>query len=494
MPVNRFGYPLLYPPKPGGFVYEQSDDITKDQYFNAEGHVSNSSGGQWTMSTSGPDAVQIGKNSTTADAIGGCGMSFKQCVSRGYEYKVYDSIYIVLMFAVKFVDSGSDNCFAFEGPTSSHSSSGCCSGNCYKVDIQYRPSQPVFRFRKEMWHVDNTDDPNTGQFTSSTFNFQLLGHSTYVAFAYVRYNKANGALPGHNTTDSVVLEFWGNVHPDTSPLDWILIKRTEDRGGWGNSGDQCDGDKDQISTWAGQKFRLKSNDSSGEFQFKNLSLLEIDPNGNFDDNPDTPPPPDQPPDPTTVQGQFKLQWNVNTIGASSCQGAGTGGGGGNTVFWLLSPSHGKELSDSSTFQNRTRIGELLKSSSSLLYNKITKQIDVPLMKVGTPGASPTVHCKIWNSSGAVVYDSPTTIDPSTLTTSFPADPDSWSTFDFSTNTHALVVGDYIGVEWTGTSDTAYVMAAYDDDASSNTVAVYAIYESGSLDEKPSRDFCARIWQ
>ena len=77
MPVNAWGYPLIYPTKSGGFIYEQSDDITKDQYFNGEGHVTNSSGGQWTMSTSGPDAVQIAKNSTTADAIGGCNMSFQ---------------------------------------------------------------------------------------------------------------------------------------------------------------------------------------------------------------------------------------------------------------------------------------------------------------------------------------------------------------------------------------------------------------------------------
>ena len=319
MPTDKWGLKLIYPTKTGGWQYFQSDDILKDETvpFNSYGHVSNSGGGQFTFKTTSPDAFQLGKNGTDHDAIGGCKMNFTQAADRGYIYKPDDPRDFELTLLIKFVDSGSDNGLALEGTTAQHSSSGCCQGFAYKSTIQYRTTVPIFTFRKEMFHVDNFDDPTTGQFTNSDFNFQLLGHSTYVGFAYVRYNKSNGALPGHNTTDSVVLEFWGNVHPDTSPLDWFLIKRTEDRGGWGNSGDQCDGDKDQISTWAGQKFRLKSNDTSGEFQFKNLSLREIDPNGNFDDNPDTPPPPDQPPDPTTVQGQFKLQWNVNTIGASS---------------------------------------------------------------------------------------------------------------------------------------------------------------------------------
>lgn len=491
MPFDKWGLKLFYPDKSGGFSYFQSDDILKDSTFSGEGHVTNSGGGVWTMSTSGPDAVQIGKNSTSASDIGGCNNNFDDNVKRGYAYKADDPRDIELKFLVKFVDSGSDNGFAIEGPTGPHSSSGCCSGYAYKLDIQYRPSQPKFRFRKEMWHVSNSDDPVNGQFTSDLANFQLLGHDSFVGIGYVRYNKKDGAQSGHNTNDSVVLEFWFNPDPDDDPTDWTMIKRTEDRGGWGNDGDKCNGDKDQIGVWSNMKFRLKSNDSSGEFQFKHLSLREIDPLADFDDNPTTPPPDDQPGSTTEVQGVFKTQWDINTIRNSQCAGTGTGGGGGsgNTKFYSVTATDDKELSDSSTFQHRTRIMEVVDNASSPIKGKTIIQVDVPLKKNGTPGASPVVHCKIWDSTGVVVYDSPTTFDPSTFTTSYVT-----KTFDFSTNTHAMVVGDSVGVEYTGTSSSNYVVVGYDGgDPVANSV--YANYEgSYPLDEKGSRDVAMDLWQ
>ena len=257
MPLGPDGLPLFYPSKSGGFSYFQSADITDDQYFNDEGHVTNSSNYQWTMSTSGPDAVQIGKNSTDANV--GCSVKFSQLASRGYAYKADDPRDVELKFIVSFDDSGSDNGFAIEASTGEHSSSGCCAGYSYKLDVQYRQNPCVFRFRKEMYHVSNHTDPVTGEWTSSLANFALLGHGN-VGIGFCRYNKANGANSGHNTNDSVILEAWFNPDPDSDPNNWTMIKRTEDKGNWGNDGDQCDGDDDQIGSWAVEKYRLKSNE------------------------------------------------------------------------------------------------------------------------------------------------------------------------------------------------------------------------------------------
>ncbi len=510
MPFDKWGHPFFYPSaKTAGitgtgtpFFYQQSDDVTNDSVFNDEGHVSNSSGGVWTMSTSGPDAVQIGKNSTTADDIGGCSMNFEQTAARGYAYKADDPRDIELKFLVKFVDSGSDNGFAIEGPTGPHSGSGCCSGFCYKLDIQYRPSTPIFRFRKEMYHVSNSDDPKTGgEFTSSVLPFQLLGHDDWIGVAWVRYNRAGGATSGHNTDDSVVLEFWANPDPASNINNWQLIKRTEDTGNWGNDGDQCNGDSDQIGSWSNMKFRLKSNDSSGEFQFKNLSLREIDPTLSFDD-PELPPDPGGGGDPgtgggtSTLTGTFKFQQDINTYRTQSqCAGVGTGGGGGgggggtptgNTYFFNQAANFDKELSDSSTFQNRTRVVEVCKTSSSNFNGKLVIQLDVPLKKVGTP-TTPNISAKIWRSTGIVEYTSPTVIDPATLTTNFQT-----FTFDFSTNTHVMVPGNRIGVEWTGTSSSNYIECGYNDQG--DTSSVYAAYENGAWEEKSSRDFACTAWE
>ena len=349
MPNDPFGLPFIYPTKKTagvtgsgtGFVYFQSSDITDDSHFSGEGHVTNSSGGEFTMSTSGPDAIQLTKNSFSANDIDGCNNSFQDNVDRGYAYKADDPRDIELTIVVKFVDSGSDNGFAIEGPTGAHSSSGCCSGNCYKFDIQYRPNPTKFRFRKEMWHVDNSTDPVTGEFTDSRFNFSLLGRSKWTGFKYIRYNKAGGAKTGHNTPDSVVLEIWANTDVDANKANWFLLKRTEDRGDWGDSGDQCDGDKDQIGVWSNIRFRLKSNDESGEFRFKNVSLREIDPNLTFGDTDPTDTSgggSDIPSgDPTEVLGSLSLKYDVNDYRTSACAGAGTGTDPGNNPFYHYDP-------------------------------------------------------------------------------------------------------------------------------------------------------------
>ena len=491
MPEDKWGNKRFYPLKTDGFTYEQSDDITNDGEFNGEGHVTNSSGGFFTMTTHGPDAVQLGKNTTSADAIGGCKMNFAEAALRDYIYKADDPRDIELKFWVKFVSSGSDNGFAVEGPTANHSSSGCCQGFSYKVDIQYRPNIPEFRFRKEMWHVSNSDEPTTGPFTSPIANFQLLGHSTYVGVGYCRYNKANGAKPGHNTKDSVILEFWFNPNPETDPKNWVLIKQVEDKGGWGGDGDKCGGDKDQIGSWSGPKFRLKSNDVDGVFQMGHLSLFEIDPTKSFDEDQNTPPPGGQPDETTEVKGFLMLKTDLNVYRVSACQGAGGGGGGGGsskfyTVYTDQGTDSDKELSDSSTFQNRKRITMSPANNSSIFKGKTPHQLDIPLKKNGSPGASPTVGAKIWDSAGNVVYTSPTTLDPSTLTTSYVS-----KTFDFSTNTHSLVQGDRIGVEYTGTSSSNYVIASYIGTAYANTT--YEQYE-GTTWQSKSRRLVMDVWE
>src|SRR6187549_3449241 len=113
MPNNPFGYKMMYPTKTGGFTYFQSSNILNDAHFADEGHVKDSSNYQWTMSTSGPDAVQFGKNDCCDQTvIDGCSANFEETVKRGYMYKSDDPKDVEIQFLVKFVSSGSDNGFA----------------------------------------------------------------------------------------------------------------------------------------------------------------------------------------------------------------------------------------------------------------------------------------------------------------------------------------------------------------------------------------------
>jgi len=431
------------------------------------------------------------------------------------------------------------------GPTGHHSGGEThgCEGFAYMTDSDFSVSPPNFRFRKETYHVQYNDHPD-GKYTSPFATGDVT--TKWVGYGWVRYNKKDGISVGK---DSVICECWWNDDPVADITNWKMLKRVEDKGAgitnWGVPA-TCDGDAYQVGTWSNIQFRFKSSSSDwslhpiipefedgdnihsigdadmsfsdsasrgygkqanmprdiemkclvkwdaggrGKAHFKNVSLREIDPTLNFDDNPQDPPPTDQPPEPTTVQGQYKFQWNVNTIGASECQGAGGGGGGGsgNTVFYSVAPSSIKELSDSPTFSNRTRYGESGDNSSAIIVGKTIKQVDIWLKKVGTPGASPLIIAGIDDPNENILYTSPTTLDPSTLTTSFVK-----YSFDFASNTHPMVIDDGVFVQYTGTSDTSYVVTSYNVDSIANCTNYWI--ENGINDWSHSRDWAADLWE
>src|SRR6476659_3741842 len=253
MPVDKLGIPLLYPSKSGGFEWFQLDDIANDEHFHPDGMTS-SGGGSFTIHFSGPTSPDIftDRSFENTNSIGGCNMDFAQTASRGYIYKPNDPRDVELKVIVN-IQSGKDGGLSISGNTGRHSGSGCCSGFDYMINMQYLDDPAIFRFRKEMWHVSYHTDPVTGEFTLPDVNFKLQGHGN-IGVGFIRYNKKDGVSSGK---DSVVIELWMNLDPDNNPENWKMMKRTEDKGGWGNDGDKCNGAKDQIGTWGGPKYRIK---------------------------------------------------------------------------------------------------------------------------------------------------------------------------------------------------------------------------------------------
>ena len=455
MAKDRWGLKQVYPTKKTaglsgtgvGFKYEQSANILDDEnHFNGEGDVKGASNFTWTMETSGPTSVQIFKHSDSADSIGGCDMNFSETYKRGYGYRKDEPQNVEVTFLMKFLDSESDNGFAIEGPTGRHSGDGCCQGFAYKVDIQYKENPPKFRFRKEMWHVSNHNDPKTGVWGNSKFNFDLMDHDKWVGFKYIHYVKQNGIS---QDKDSVVLELWGNVDPEANPESgWFLMKRTEDKGGWGDDGDDCNGDKDQVGAWSNSNIRLKSNDEGGVFQFKWLSMREIDPMASFDsdpaepiDNPNT--------SPEEVTGLLTLKYDINVYRIGQCSPAGS-------VEFYNSPRDPVDNTRSWTFHiessagiKRDRIGMVARDLGSVLVNQPPLlEADFWLWKVGSPTGTLTV--RIRNKNGTIKATMGT-LDVSTLTTS-PA----LKQFINLSNGYKMVVGDYLLAEYTSGDTSNYV--------------------------------------
>lgn len=510
MPIDKWGHPYIYPTAQHAgvsgsgtaFFWQQANDIFDD---------------------SDDGMVHIGKEFDDVQVISTTTGEWE------FPYDVAD------YYAIE-VDMG----HATGGETHG------CEGAHYIMNVTINETPPRFYFQKEMWHGGSKVlDPQYGMFSDPRVTEKVVGNG-FKGFAAVRYNKKNGRSTGH---DSVILEIWWNDDPDADKTKWFMIKRLEDKGGWGSGGETCDGVSDQVFTWSNIQFRFKSgtpefslhplipegeddpyvhsigaenmsfSDSENRgygkradmprdveakclFKFaahdgiarlKNVSLREIDATIAFDDNPDTPPPGEEPGETQTITGKFKFLWDANTVRTSACAGTGGGGGaGGLAKFYTLTAdeTNDKELSNSSTWDNRTRVAQKVVNASSIIYGKKPLQLDVYLKKAGTPGASPVVNAKIWNSSNAVVYTSSTTFDPSTFATTFAK-----KSFDFSTNTHTMVAGDKIGIEYTGTSDVNYILIQMDFSATYDSGnSIISQYEGGAWEDKSTRDLAADIWQ
>ena len=267
---------------------------------------------------------------------------------------------------------------------------------------------------------------------------------------------------------------------------------------------------------------------SGDGQFREPEHVTVHPNGNsyvvdaknqriqvFIPNITTIPEPPPPPPPTggggggtsKIIGSFTLLRDINIGRVSACEGAGGGGGGGGgssggsaIIYDGEDPDNDKPMCDvsGSPFDNRIRVTQKVRLSTSLIKGKIIKQLNVALKRVGTPAATPVVQAKIWRSDGVTVeYTSPTNLDPSTLPTSYPADDTTWAEFDFSTNTYTMQVGDRVGIEYLGTDEDNYIVAGYESDSESGGgKSLQSQYEDSpkAWDDKATRDAAFVIWE
>lgn len=490
MPKNIFGVDMIYPTsktKPN--VWYIKDDPTKD---------AQTEGSDWAnIDPVGPGEFQLTDNSKVrmnvtpkpnyqGEAIGGCGMSFSDCAARGYAVTPDDWTNVEMVGYYNFSSfSPSDNEIIQKGPTMRHTSTQCCQG--HTEGCRTGGENPTnSEFFKEMWHVNYHSKgykslPNIGN----------LKTGNWFGVAFVTYLTESGGATARK------LEHY--IDPDGDGTGWIKVNELLDTGGWGTGGDDCDGDPDQITTWGSGRMQYRWDATGGtDLTFKWFAVREIDPSGAFGEDPGNPDPDtggggggtEVPTTVTEISFQLKLQRDINIYRTNPCEGdtgegGGGGGGSGTNIIYNLASGSDKELSDSSTYDHRTRLAQKVTSSGSSLFNKVVLELTVPLKKSGTPGASPLVYAKIWNSSNTVVYTSSTTFDPSTFTTSYVD-----KTFDFSDNTRALVVGDRIGVEYTGTSSSNYVVGSYKSDTVSKSQL--SQYEGSSWDDKSSRDLSAKM--
>jgi hypothetical protein len=164
------------------------------------------------------------------------------------------------------VDANIDDRIAFLTRGGKHYGTANCEGFAYRSDVYYsgKVRHVKEQFHERMFFTD---------FVSATSS--LLGKWTGIKF--IVYNSFNPVRNTDLTTEKkgVVLETLIDANASNN---WQTVFKYSDFGGWGNSGDHCGGDKDQIGLWASPVVSVKWFNASS-FLFKWFSVREINPYG-----------------------------------------------------------------------------------------------------------------------------------------------------------------------------------------------------------------------
>jgi hypothetical protein len=503
--IGPDGVAKIYPDMQGKFIWYMNNSKPLDGHLEVGGgstysNLVKNGDGSWKPNKDGTVKFNILVTPGQKDATGGCKMDFKACVARGYTGKPDDigKPGVEMTAFYKMTSAVDHQGIYMRGPFNHHpSGSGlCCQEAEYDVEVT---ADGKFKFTKEL--QGEVTHPQGIQTISPSFTPLGAG---WFGLKYIFIIESD-----EPTNPKIRLECWLNRNGDK--VTWQKIGSATDFVGnkWGINSAVCNGDPYQVYAWAARGMVIKW--YNGHIDFRDWSVRTIDPTGTFENPPPITCPSGQHlengvcvPDtgtggggtgggnPTHVKGFLRLFWDINTVsGGGACQGTGGGGGGGSGTLGKIYEvaavdANTKALSNSPAQNHRTRIVQTFNSSTAPQIGQIPKQVDVPLLKVGSPSGTAKVLAKIYSSTGGTLYVSPTAIDPATLTTSFTI-----QTFDFTTNTHTLQQGDNIGVTYGGTSDTDYVRGSYDNDIVAGSIM--SNYENGKYDNHPERDMAMTIW-
>lgn len=139
---------------------------------------------------------------------------------------------------------------------------GGCEGFAYKADLYFGGD---VRFAKEQWHSDGYAFDDSHPAIGSI-------EGKWVGMKFVCWNKKISASETH-----VMLEIWLDANADNN---WQLALQREDGGGWGDQGEHCGGEPDQIGVWGGPIVSYRW-DNVDTLQMKWASVREINHEGEF---------------------------------------------------------------------------------------------------------------------------------------------------------------------------------------------------------------------
>jgi hypothetical protein len=258
--TDPFGIEKIYPTKPGSEDDEWFMDMSDGQdprsrppslEKNSDGSFKVTSGqvryGVFTTSGYNPEDVELDHG---------------VLAERGYMQSPNDWKDFEITGYVKVNEGDSGENFAWYGRGGRHTGSGYpegCEGSSLKGDLYYDGRT---RFAKEQWHVSYV-------FTDHKRPMDSI-EGKWVGFKTIMWNMEQGG-------ETVVkMEIWVDKNEDgNEDGPWEKVDETIDAGGWGDEGEECGGEPDQIITWGGPIATFRW-DGASDVDIKNFSVREIE--------------------------------------------------------------------------------------------------------------------------------------------------------------------------------------------------------------------------
>jgi hypothetical protein len=254
--TDSFGIKKIYPTKADGEEWFMDMNDGKDPRSIPPSLSKNSDGSFKVTSTK----VRYGTFTSSGyddDKIET--LDHSRIAEKGYMQSPNDWRDVELTGYVKVNSGDPDENFAWYARGGRHTGSGSpegCEGVAYKADLGY---DGRVRFAKEQWHVSYV-------FTDHKRAMSSI-EDKWVGFKGIMYNiEENGAT-------AVKMEIWLDKNNDGN---WVKVDENIDRGGWGDQGEECGGEDDQIITWGGPVATFRW-DGATNVDIKNFSVREIEP-------------------------------------------------------------------------------------------------------------------------------------------------------------------------------------------------------------------------
>ena len=233
---DPFGIEKIYPTKAGSEDDEWFMDMSdgQDPRSRPPSLTKNSDGSFKVRS----DQVRYGVFTTSGYDPADVELDHGDLAERGYMYSRNDWRDVELTGYVKMNSGQSDENFAWYARGGRHTGSGSpegCEGSSIKADLGY---DGRVRFAKEQWHVSYV-------FTDHQRAIDSI-EDRWVGFKGIMYNMEQ------NGETVVKMEIWVDNNEDgKQDGPWVKVDENIDSGGWGDNGEECGGEPDQIITWGG---------------------------------------------------------------------------------------------------------------------------------------------------------------------------------------------------------------------------------------------------